>query len=135
MPDQEKGGPRNLDRPLSHYRSVTGAGSQTILHSIFVQNHSIDHHGVAFAHIVNVDRDTDLDACSHRVFIEGLTAFCDVSNRLSEFVSPRTAFFLKDNCLSRCVGGNSPSTFGRCRGRRCRGLRKGERRDKRNCEC
>jgi hypothetical protein len=53
---------------------------------IFVEDHSIDDHVVAFAHVMHVDRHTDFDSRSDGVFIEDFTALGHIRDCVAEAI-------------------------------------------------
>ncbi len=83
---------------------------------VFVHNHSIHDHSVARPSVMDSDRNSHFDPCSHDVFIQHLTATRDISNGFAEAIMPRPAGFLKHNRVAWSVLGNRPA--GVCRGRR-----------------
>ena len=61
---------------------------------------------------MDLDRDTDLNSRSYGIFIQSLTTPRDVSDGLSEVVSPWSASFLEYDCAAASVLGDRAAAFG-----------------------
>src|SRR6266853_856535 len=97
------------------------------LRLIFVENHSINHHVVPRANVVDSDWNADFHFRPYDIFIEHCTASRHVSDGITKMVSPRAAAFLKHDDAARSVIRDSAAAFrsGRCRSG-LRNLRPGE---------
>ena len=80
---------------------------------IFVEDHSIDEHVVAFAHIMHVDRHTDFDSRSDSVFIEDPWPLYHIRDLWPEAIRSRATAFPQDNCVPRCKRGDRATAFSR----------------------
>jgi hypothetical protein len=98
------------------------AGSFGLLLLIFVENHSINHHAISCANIVNPDWSADFHSRPYAIFIEHLTASRHVSDCLTKTVCPRSAAFLEHDYVPRSVLGDRSAALG---SGRCCSLRGG----------
>ena len=76
--------------------------------SIFVDNHSINHHIVSCANVVNADWSPYFHFRPYDILIEHFAASRHVSDGLAKMVSPRAAAFLKHDDAARSVLRDSP---------------------------
>src|SRR6476620_1959609 len=95
------------------------AGKFALLLLIFVENHSINHHVVSRANVVNPDRSADFHSRLYDIFIEHLTASSHVSDCLTKMVRPRSAAFLEHDYVARSILGDRSVALGSGRCCRC----------------
>src|SRR5437588_4228057 len=103
--------------PLAE-KARSSVTSVTLL--IFVEDHSINEHGITFAHVMHMDRNADFDSRSDHVFIEDLTALSHICDGLPETIGSWSASFPEHDRSAGCVRSDRTAAFSR--GRR-RGLR------------
>src|SRR4029077_10083473 len=84
----------------------------TLVLLIFVENHSINHHVIPCANVMNPDWSADFHSCPYDIFIEHLTASCHVSDGLTKMVCPRSAAFLEHDYVARSVLGDRSVALG-----------------------
>src|SRR6266550_2982623 len=111
--------------PEQERRTANNRGFVLLL--ILVENHSINHHVVPCANVVDSDWNADFHFRPYDIFIEHLPAPRHVSDSVTKMVSPRAAAFLKHDDAARSVLRNGAAAFrsGRCRSS-LRNLRPGE---------
>src|SRR6478736_481071 len=95
------------------------AGRFALLLLIFVENHSINHHVVSCANVVNPDRSADFHSRLYDIFVEHLTASRHVSDCLTKMVCPRSTAFLEHDYVARSILGDRSVALGSGRCCRC----------------
>jgi hypothetical protein len=94
---------RKAKAPFRPLRSKTEKArcKQAAYLLILVEDHSINEHIPAFAHVVDAHWSADFDLGSDRVFIKNLAAARHISDVFAEAVIYRPTCFLQDNCVAR----------------------------------
>jgi hypothetical protein len=112
---------RTQDAPCMFASNTKGAlltiGFRSLL-LILVENHSINHHVVPSAHVMDSHWDANFHFGPYDIFIEHFPAPRHVSDRLTKMVGSRAAAFLKHDGAARCVLRDRPVAFRRGRSRR-----------------
>jgi hypothetical protein len=100
--------------PLAEQKGALETNELTLL--IFVQDHAINHHGVAGTGVVNSDGNSHFNPCSYDVFIQHLTTARHVSNGFAETIMPRPAGFFQHDGAARSELRDRPAGVRRGRG-------------------